>query len=172
MKISIVTDYVFIGANEDQAENIVKTLSISEENNKSTKLEPCNYRYIKSLLKIKLINHYWSLLFSTHNFILNLDFCFYRISDKVNILKTGEKQLDLIKAFLTYCRLRLREERINTFVDVDKALSSSQILCIAADAVLKEINEAELKLKELQAVIVTVHIKLNKQIIKIKYFVV
>ncbi|XP_067204469.1 uncharacterized protein [Linepithema humile] len=107
-----------LGANENQAESMVKVLRISRKKNESIEAKP------------------------------------YRISDKVNILKTGEKQLDVIKAFLTYSKLRLREERINSFVEIDKALSSSQVLCIVADALLKEINEAELKLKELQAVII------------------
>lgn len=88
-------------------------------------------------------------------------------------MKTAEKQLNIIKDFLTYCRLRLREERINSFIEIDKALSSSQILCIAADALLKETNQAELKLKELQAVVITVRINnccINEFLIK--YFIV
>lgn len=71
----------------------------------------------------------------------------------------GEKQLALIQAFAVYCRFRLRKERINFFVEPDKALSASQILCIAADVTLNEINEAELKLKELEAMIITVYIE-------------
>lgn len=83
----------------------------------------------------------------------------YRTSDNIEILKVGEKQLTLIQAFAAYCRFRLKEERINFFVEPDKALSASQILCIAADATLKEINEAELKLTELEAIMITVYIE-------------
>lgn len=54
--------------------------------------------------------------------------------------------------------MKLKREKINFFVDPDKALSASQILCMTTDAILKEVEEAELKLKELEAVIVTVHI--------------
>jgi len=52
--------------------------------------------------------------------------------------------------------MKLKKERINVFVEPDKALCASQILCMAAEAALKEVDEAELKLKELEAVIVTV----------------
>lgn len=82
-------------------------------------------------------------------------FC-YSITDKVEILQISETQLNLIQAFVKYCRMKLKKERINFYVEPDKALSASQILCIAANATLKEVEEAELKLKELEAVILTV----------------
>lgn len=74
----------------------------------------------------------------------------------MEILQLGETQLNIIQAFVKYCKMKLKKERINFFIEPDKALSVSQILCIAADAALKEVNEAELKLKELEAVIVIV----------------
>lgn len=69
----------------------------------------------------------------------------------MEILQQGDKQLEIIQVFVKYCRMKLRKERINFFVEPDKALSASQILCIAADATLKEVNKAELKFKELEA---------------------
>lgn len=71
-------------------------------------------------------------------------------------MQLGETQLSIIQAFVKYCRMKLKKERINFFVEPNKALSASQILCIAADAALKEVNEAELKLKKLEAIILTV----------------
>ncbi|TGZ38131.1 Synaptogyrin-2 [Temnothorax longispinosus] len=113
-------DFVQLGADKDQAENIVNALCISKKKTYSTKAKP-----------------------------------HHRISDKVEILQLGERQLSIIQDFVKYCRMKLRKERINFFVEPDKALSASQILCLAADAALKEVDEAELKLKELEAVIVT-----------------
>lgn len=57
---------------------------------------------------------------------------------------------------MAYYRFRLKDERINFFVEPNKALSASQILCITADLTLKEINEAELRLKELESVTIMV----------------
>ncbi|XP_011068300.1 PREDICTED: uncharacterized protein LOC105154455 [Acromyrmex echinatior] len=78
----------------------------------------------------------------------------YRILDKIEILQVGERQLSIIQDFVKYCKLKLKKERINFFVEADKALSASQILCMSAEATLKEVSEAELKLKELEAMIV------------------
>lgn len=83
---------------------------------------------------------------------------FYRILDKVEILQLGERQLSIIKDFVKYCRMKLKKERINFFVEPNKALSASQILCMTANGILEEVEESELKLKELEAVIVMVHI--------------
>lgn len=74
-------------------------------------------------------------------------------------MKLGEKQLAVLQTFLIYCKFKLKEQRINFFVEPNKALSASHTLCIAADATLKEINEAELRLKELEAMIIMVHVK-------------
>ncbi|KYN37630.1 Synaptogyrin-2 [Trachymyrmex septentrionalis] len=79
----------------------------------------------------------------------------YRILDKIEILQVGEKQLSIIQDFVKYCKMKLKKERINFFVEADKALSASQILCMSAEATLKEVSEAELKLKELEAMIMT-----------------
>jgi len=76
---------------------------------------------------------------------------FYRISDKIKILKISEKQLDLLKTFITYYKCRLKKEKI-AFIEPNEALCTSQILRVAVDSVLKEINEAESKLKELELV--------------------
>jgi len=64
--------------------------------------------------------------------------------------------------------MKLKKERINFFVEADKALSASQILCMSAEATLKEVSDAELKLKELEAIIMMVYIK--KYIIHIYFF--
>ncbi|XP_050453864.1 uncharacterized protein LOC126852762 [Cataglyphis hispanica] len=77
-----------------------------------------------------------------------------RISDKIEILKIGKRQFDVIQAFVAYCRVKLQKKRINSFIESDEALSASKVLCLAADSILKEVNEAELKLKELEAVII------------------
>lgn len=55
--------------------------------------------------------------------------------------------------------MKLNKERINFFIEADKALSASQILCISAEATLNEVSEAELKLKELEAMIMMVYIR-------------
>lgn len=60
--------------------------------------------------------------------------------------------------YLLYCKLKLQKKYINSFVEPDQALTASRLLCITADATLAEINEAELKLKELEAVIIPVYI--------------
>ncbi|KYQ56082.1 Synaptogyrin-2 [Trachymyrmex zeteki] len=77
----------------------------------------------------------------------------YRVLDKVEILQIGERQLSIIQDFVKYCKMKLNKERINFFIEADKALSASQILCISAEATLNEVSEAELKLKELEAMI-------------------
>lgn len=74
----------------------------------------------------------------------------------MEILQLGERQFRIIQDYVKYCRMKLKNERINFFIEPDKALSASQILCVATDATLKEVDEAELKLKELEAVIVPV----------------
>lgn len=63
-----------------------------------------------------------------------------------------------MQAFITYCRFKLKKQKINSFIEPDKALCASKVLILAADSILKEVNEAELKLKELEAVIITVYI--------------
>ncbi|KYM94890.1 Synaptogyrin-2 [Cyphomyrmex costatus] len=78
----------------------------------------------------------------------------YSILDKIEILQVGERQLSIIQDFVKYCKIKLKKERINFFVETDKALSASQILCVSAEATLKEVSEAELKLKELEAMII------------------
>lgn len=113
-------DFVQLGADADQAENVVKALCISKKKESSVKAKP-----------------------------------HHRILDKVEILEIGERQLSIIQDFVKYCKMKLKKERINVFIDPDKALRASQVLCAAADAAFKEINEAELKLKELEAMIVT-----------------
>lgn len=77
----------------------------------------------------------------------------YRMSTNVEILDAAQKQLDLIQFYIAYCRLRLRKKRVDCFVEPDKAITASQILCIAADSTLKELDETELRLKELEAMI-------------------
>ncbi|KMQ90536.1 synaptogyrin-2 [Lasius niger] len=81
-----------------------------------------------------------------------------RISDKIEILKIGKKQFNVIQDFITYCRFKLKKKRINSFIEPDEALSASKVLCLAADSILKEVNETELKLKELEAVIIMLDI--------------
>lgn len=66
------------------------------------------------------------------------------------ILESSERQLRLVRDYLSYAKIRLTRERINFFVDPDKALSASQILRIAIDATLKEVTQAESDLKELE----------------------
>lgn len=78
-----------------------------------------------------------------------------RISNKIEILKIGKTHFDIMQAFITYCRFKLKKQKINSFIEPDKALCASKVLILAADSILKEVNEAELKLKELEAVIIT-----------------
>lgn len=93
---------------------------------------------------------------------LHLNFCFYyRISDKVEILKMGLKQLDVIKDCITYCNYKLRKERNDFFIEPNKALRASEILCVAVDSILREVNETKSNLKELEAMIIEVHIHLQ-----------
>lgn len=86
----------------------------------------------------------------------NISF-FCRLFNKIEILKIGQKQFDIMQAFLKYCRLKLQKQRINSFIEPDKALSASKVLILATDSILKEVNETDLKLKELEAVIITVY---------------
>lgn len=78
--------------------------------------------------------------------------------NKIEILNMGKKQFDIMQSFITYCRVKLKKQRIHSFIEPDTALSASKVLILAADSILKEVNETELKLKELEAVIITVYI--------------
>ncbi|CAL7950871.1 unnamed protein product [Xylocopa violacea] len=73
-----------------------------------------------------------------------------RLEHLIEIIKHGEQQFSLIQAFVAYCRLRLMKERINMFVDPDKSLSASNILPIAVNATLTEINQTKRDLAELE----------------------
>ncbi|KOC70195.1 hypothetical protein WH47_08541 [Habropoda laboriosa] len=75
------------------------------------------------------------------------------------LVMLGEQHISLIQAFVTYCRLRLVKERINTFVDPDKGLSTSKILPIAINATLAEIDEARKSLSELEKLILRLRVK-------------
>ncbi|KAL0106532.1 hypothetical protein PUN28_016315 [Cardiocondyla obscurior] len=111
--------YLLLGADNNQAENIINALCTSKKNVSHVKAES-NYKLLL---------------------------------DKVEILQLGERQLNIIQDYVKYCRMKLKKERHNFFVEPDKALSASQILCMVTDATLQEIHEAELKLKELETVI-------------------
>lgn len=78
-----------------------------------------------------------------------------RMFNKIEILNMGKKQFDIMQSFITYCRVKLKKQRIHSFIEPDTALSASKVLILAADSILKEVNETELKLKELEAVIIT-----------------
>ncbi|XP_019885147.1 uncharacterized protein LOC109610477 [Camponotus floridanus] len=78
-----------------------------------------------------------------------------RMFNKIEILNMGKKQFDTMQAFITHCRVKLKKQRIHSFIEPDAALSASKVLILAADSILKEVNETELKLKELEAVIIT-----------------
>ncbi|KAL0106530.1 hypothetical protein PUN28_016315 [Cardiocondyla obscurior] len=112
-------DFIHLGADNNQAENIINALCTSKKNVSHVKAES-NYKLLL---------------------------------DKVEILQLGERQLNIIQDYVKYCRMKLKKERHNFFVEPDKALSASQILCMVTDATLQEIHEAELKLKELETVI-------------------
>lgn len=77
----------------------------------------------------------------------------YRVFDKIEILKADQKQLNVMEHYMAYCKCRLRKEGIDFFIEPDKALRASQILCLAADSILREVDEAESKLKELEMII-------------------
>ncbi|XP_025154870.1 uncharacterized protein LOC112588619 [Harpegnathos saltator] len=76
------------------------------------------------------------------------------ISDNIKILQVAEKQLALFHPFIAYFRVKLEKEPNNEFVDHDKPISASEVLCITVDYILREINDAELKLKELEDFII------------------
>ncbi|KZC11267.1 Synaptogyrin-2 [Dufourea novaeangliae] len=76
-----------------------------------------------------------------------------RLEHFLEIIKHGEQQLSLIQAFVSYCRLRLKKERINIFVNPNKSLSASEILPIAVNATLTELEEAKQNLYELEELI-------------------
>lgn len=75
------------------------------------------------------------------------------------MLQQEETHLHVITDYLKYCKLKLKKERINCFVEPDKALSASKILCTTAGITLKEITDTELKLKDLETVIIKVCIE-------------
>jgi hypothetical protein len=47
---------------------------------------------------------------------------FYRIFDKIKILKISERQLHLLKTFVGYCKRRLKKEKIDAFIEPNGAL--------------------------------------------------
>ncbi|XP_076757691.1 synaptogyrin [Xylocopa sonorina] len=73
-----------------------------------------------------------------------------RLEHLIEIIKHGEQQFSLIQAFVAYCRLRLVKERINMFVDPNKSLSASNILPIAVNATLTEIEQTKRDLAEVE----------------------
>ncbi|XP_076657646.1 synaptogyrin [Halictus rubicundus] len=76
-----------------------------------------------------------------------------RLEDFHEIIVSGEKQLSLTLAFMAYWRLRLADQRLNTFVDPNKALSASEILPISVVTTLAELEEAQKNLSELEELV-------------------
>lgn len=65
------------------------------------------------------------------------------MDDLFEVLKTGREHLHLMKAFLAYSHKRLKMDSNDFIVDPDRNERASQILQLAANSTIKEVNQLE-----------------------------
>ncbi|XP_015517166.1 uncharacterized protein LOC107222349 isoform X1 [Neodiprion lecontei] len=73
-----------------------------------------------------------------------------KLDQLLESLENNGKHLSLINAFVTYTRLRLNKEKMDSFIEINGNLRSSQALELAVAATISEIEEARSALQELK----------------------
>ncbi|XP_048508556.1 uncharacterized protein LOC105689907 isoform X2 [Athalia rosae] len=73
-----------------------------------------------------------------------------RLDELSNALVNSNKHLALLHAFIAYARLRMEKASIDSFIERDQNLYSSQALEMAIEATICEIHDARSALKNLE----------------------
>ncbi|XP_046746815.1 uncharacterized protein LOC124411624 [Diprion similis] len=74
-----------------------------------------------------------------------------KLDQLLESLENNGKHLSLINAFVTYIRLRVNKEKMDSFIEINGNLRSSQALELAITATISEIRETRSALQELKS---------------------
>ncbi|KAK2576646.1 hypothetical protein KPH14_005309 [Odynerus spinipes] len=76
-----------------------------------------------------------------------------RLKSFIGVLEMSKQQLDFIHAYLAYCRLRLKQEKNDFFIDPNTVLTASSVLCITVRETFHEVDNMEKTMQELSSLV-------------------